>query len=66
MQREAHVRAAIVDGQGLTVVPEHAHRAPPGLAGQAARGLQLSDGSYDDPISHGDPPRCDGYLSAAG
>ncbi len=43
VERETHVRAAVVHGERLPVSPEHADRLGPDLAGQAALRLQLLD-----------------------
>ncbi len=45
MKRETEVRTAILDRVRLTVVPEHHHRHRPDLGQQAARFLQLRQGS---------------------
>ena len=58
VEREAHVRAAVVERERRPVAPEDADRLGAGLAGQAARAAQLVQRPDRDPITHGDLP-CD-------
>ncbi len=63
VQREAEMRAPIVEGVGPALVPEHAHRLGPGLGRQAALGPQLLDGADAHP--HAGQPRTNRWLTCA-
>src|SRR5581483_749291 len=52
VERKAHVGAAVVEGEGGTVAPEDADRLGPGLAGEAARPLEVGHRSDRDPLVH--------------
>src|SRR5581483_134909 len=52
MQRETHVGAAVVDGEGGAVAPEDADRLRAGLAGETAGPLQLGHRPDRDAIVH--------------
>src|SRR5439155_10054025 len=52
VEGEAHVGAAIVEGERRAVAPEDADRLGPGLAGEAAGPLQVGQRPNRDPIVH--------------
>ena len=55
VQREPHVRAAVVEGVRVAVAPEHADRLGAGLPGEAAARLQLLERPDRDAIRHAFP-----------
>jgi hypothetical protein len=56
VQREPHVRAAVVEGERRPVAPEDAHRLAAGLAGEAAGPLQVAERPDGNAIRHGALP----------
>jgi hypothetical protein len=56
VQRETQVRAPVVEGEGLTVAPEHADGLRPGLTREAARSTKVVERADRDPIAHDLPP----------
>ena len=55
VQREAHVRAPVVDRERPAIAPEDTDRLGAGLPGEAPRLLQLVQRPDGDAIDHGEP-----------